>query len=250
MTSRILFACVAVLMFVAVGCAGDGGLSTPKGRSKTIIRRITTRKSIAVASVLALGVVMTVLALAFTNRTGPNLPEPLPPMTLTYEVYGPSVGVGSRSIPAFKETRRLDYRSQTDWKETVIESPTLDLGRYGTGSNEGSYRQLTGNIETEYDALTDTTSTHTRGGTSVSLPTKALRYAYHGTQPLGPNVTGEAVTTDVRVCSADGVCADNVSGTKYAKGDGSLVVYQGADFILPVQDGDAFALKSVQINGQ
>ena len=213
-------------------------------------RRMTTRRGILIASgVLAL---VTVLGLvAFTgSATTPTLPDPMPPMTLEYEVYGDSVSVGGESIAAFKETRRLEYRSQTDWKETVIESPTLDLGRYGTGSNEGSYRQLTGNIETEYDALTDTTSTHTRGGTSVSLPTKALRYAYHGTQPLGPNVTGEAVTTDVRVCSADGVCADNVSGTKYAKGDGSLVVYQGADFILPVQDGDAFALKSVQINGQ
>ena len=214
-------------------------------------RRITSRKGIIVTSGALALVAMTILGLvAFTGTaTTPSLPDPLPPMTLTYEVYGDSVSVGGRSIPAFKETRRLEYRSQTDWKETVIESPTLNLGRYGTGSNVGSYRQLKGNVETEYDALTDTTSTYTLEGTSVNLPTAALGYAYHGTQPMGPNVTGVAVATDVSVCSADGVCEDNVAGIKYAKGDGTLVVYKGADFILPIKDGDVFTLKSVKISG-
>ena len=246
MTSRILFACVAVLMFVAVGCAGDGGLSTPKEMSKTMIRRITTRKSIAVASVLALGVVMTVLALAFTNRTGPNLPEPLPPMTLTYEVYGPSVGVGSRSIPAFKETRRLDYRSQTDWTETIITSPTLDLGTYGTGTYQGSYTTLNGNTITEYDALTDTTDTRSVGA-GIHLPFDALGHAYTpaGTAPIVGMDAGVSVALDARV-SVSGAPIQNARGVKYTKGDREIVMIEGNGFVLPVKTG-TFVLKSADI---
>ena len=216
-----------------------------------MIGRFTNRKGILVASGVLSIIAVTLFSLvAFTGQaTTPTLPDPLPPMTLTYEVHGDSVSVGGEGIAAFKETRRLEYRSQTDWKEIVTESPTLDLGRYGTGSNEGSYRQLKGNTETIYDALTDTTTTYTLGGTSVHLPTRSLAYAYHGMQPLGPNVVGDATTANIRVCSADGTCLDSVSVIKYAKGDGDLVVYAGSDFILPVKDGDVFTLKSVQING-
>ena len=132
---------------------------------KNTIRRTITRRGVIVASVLALGALTTIMALAFTDRATTGLPDPLPPMTLTYEVYGPSIGVGTRSIPAFKEIVRLDYRAQNDWRETVIESPELDLGRYGTASNVGSYVEVKGNTETDYDAKTDTfTTKHARRG--------------------------------------------------------------------------------------
>ena len=66
-----------------------------------MIQRITNHKKVAIASLAVLGLVLAALtALAFANRTGPNLSDPLPPMTLTYEVYGASVSVGNRSIPA------------------------------------------------------------------------------------------------------------------------------------------------------
>ena len=217
---------------------------------KNTMRRTTATMGIFVASVLALGALVTVAALAFTGDTGPNLPEPLPPMTLTYEVNGPGVSVGDRVIADYKETRRLEYRSQTEWTETVIESPQLDLGRYGTGTNEGSYQKLNGSVLTEYDAMIGTTDTSSVGA-GVFLPLDALGYAYTpvGSSPLKDTVTTEAVTMDVRVCAANGVCADNVPGTKYTAGSGrELVVYEGADFVLPVRSGH-FVLKSVLING-
>ena len=215
-----------------------------------MIRRMTNRRGIIItSSMLVLAVVTAALALvAFTGSgTTPTLPDPLPPMTLTYEVYGGSVSVGDGSIPQFNELRRLEYRSQTDWKETVIESPTLDLGRYGTGSNADSYRQLKGNVETEYDAMTDTTSVSTVEGTSVSLPHSALRYVYHGTRPLGLNVAGEAVFTEARVCF-NGDCRNDAAGVKYTSGDRSLVVLEGGDWIIPMKVGDGFfTLKSAEI---
>ncbi len=52
-----------------------------------MIRRITNHKKVAIASFGVLSVALCALALALANRTGPKLPDPLPPMTLTYEVY-------------------------------------------------------------------------------------------------------------------------------------------------------------------
>ena len=211
-----------------------------------MIRRIISRKRIAVASVLALGVVTTILAVAFMNQSSQALPEPLPPMTLTYEVYGPSVGVGERSIPAFKQVKRLEYRSQTDWTETVIESPELDLGRYGTATHQGSYRTLKGDTLTEYDALTDTTLTSSVGE-GIFLPNTNLGHSYTpiGESPIGTGA-GVAADTDVRVCVV-GNCTENVAGVKYTKGDSELVVYQGDGWIIPVKDGDTFNLKSADV---
>ncbi len=212
-----------------------------------MIRRITTRKSIAVASVLALGVVMTVLALAFTNRTGPNLPDPIPPMTLTYEVYGPGVSVGDRTSTPYKELVRLEYRSQTDWTETIIESPTLDLGRYGEGTSKGSWRQLKGNVYTEYDAMDGGTYTSSEGG-GVLLPHSVFGYAYTpiGYSPIAGADAGVTVTTEARVCW-NGGCVDNAAGVSYTKGDRELVMLEGDGWVLPIRDGDHFVLKSAEI---
>ncbi len=156
-----------------------------------MIRRITNHKKVAIASFGVLSVALCALALAFANRAGPKLPDPLPPMTLTYEVYGASVSVGDRSIPRFKELRRLEYRSQTDWKETVVESPTFDLGRYGTASNAGSYRQLKDNVFTEYDAKMNSTNTSTQGGV-CSYRTVPYRSSTHR-PPIRSDLTPSAL---------------------------------------------------------
>ena len=209
--------------------------------------KITAHKRLAVASLAVLGVMLTALAaLAFTNAARPDPPNPLPPMTLTYEVYGAGVQVGDRSIPRFKEIRRLEYRARNEWTETIIESPTLDLGRYGTGSSVGSYRAVKGGVVTEYDAMDGYTGTYAveRG---IELPDGTFRYTHTPpTQPFGPAITGEAVTTEARVCF-NGDCIDNAAGVKYIKGNRTLVVLEGDGFILPIQSGDHFLLKSAEI---
>ncbi len=212
-----------------------------------MVRKIAAHKRIAVASVaVVMGAVVTAFALAFTGNTGPNLPEPYPPMTLTYEVYGASVSVGDQSIPSYKETRRLEYRSQTDWTETIIESPTLDLGRYGEGSDTGSYQTLKGNVLTEYDAMTGSTDSSTVGQ-GVLLPQGVFSYAYGpATHPYGSGIAGVAATTEARICF-NGNCTDNTGGTRYTKGARDIVLLEGVGFTLPLKSGDHFILKSAEI---
>ena len=212
-----------------------------------MMRKITAHKGLALATLsVALGAAIIALGLAFASPTKPGLPDPLPPMTLTYEVYGASVAVGTRSIPRFKETRRLEYRSQTDWTETIIESPALHLGSYGTGSYQGSYITLSGNAITEYDALTGSTDTRSVGA-GIHLPFNALGYAYtpSGTAPVVGMDAGVGVDIDARV-SVSGTPMQNARGIKYTKGDREIVMYEGDGFVLPAKAG-TFTLKSVDI---
>ena len=162
--------------------------------------RLTARKP-----VLALVVVAALAALAVlwqTTRTEAqeNPIYIMPRMTLTYETDGPAIGVGNRSVD-FREVRRLDYTSKTQWTDTVIEAPTVDLGRYGTGSTVGSYKSINGNTTVSYDAMTDSRDegTHEEG---ILVPNQALVY---GTVPPAsldavPGYTKSQVVSDVRVC--------------------------------------------------
>ncbi len=217
-------------------------------KERNMIKAITAHKRLALATVaVALGAAIIALAVAFASPTKPGLSDPLPPMTLTYEVYGPSIGVGTRSIPRFKEIRRLEYRGENDWTETVIASPTVDLGRYGTGSNVGSYITVKGNTETYYDAMVGTTDTTSLDADTIHLPFDALGHAYTpaGTAPIVGMDAGVGVDIDARV-SVSGTPMQNARGIKYTKDDREIVMYEGDGFVLPVKSG-IFTLKSVDI---
>ena len=212
--------------------------------------RITNRKRWILASVVAIGVLLCAFAVAFANltATGPRPADPLPPMTLVYEMYGPSISVGDRSIERFKETIRLEYRGETDWKETVIESLVVDLGRYGTSTNQGTFRQLKGNGYTEYDAMTGETESSTEDGSGVLLPNAAFSYSRGPrTNPFGPDIAGVASQTTARLCF-NGECENNAQGVAYTKGGMTAVVLEAGGFVLPMKiGGDFFVLKSAEI---
>ena len=57
-------------------------------------------------------------------------------------------------IPAevTREVRWLEYQSETQWKDIVIEAPTIET-RVGQFNRVGSFQQLNGRTFTEFDAL-------------------------------------------------------------------------------------------------
>ena len=92
-----------------------------------MIKRIATGKTVSVTAIAVVALIAA-FAIVLVNRAGGEAsPSELPSMTLVYEVYGPAVTVGQNAVDPYKETRRLEYRSKSDWTETVIESPTIDL---------------------------------------------------------------------------------------------------------------------------
>ena len=206
------------------------------------------RKTLSVIAVV-LGLLLVAAFLVFGNplRSEASL-SPLPSMTLVYEVYGPAISVGDRSVEPFRETHRLDYRSKTDWTDTVIESPSVDLGRYGSGSNVGSYKILNGALVTEYEAMSGSARESTVSDNSVFVPNSAFAFALGTSDPIGdtPGITKSLVVTDARVCF-NGECQENAVGRQYTDGRMNVVFLEGDSWVIPLKLGDGFLVKSAEI---
>lgn len=187
-----------------------------------------------------------------TYAVASNAAKPLPSMTMVYETYGASISLGDRSIDPFKEVHRLEYRSKTDWVDTVIESPSIDLGRYGVRSYVGSYKSVKGNTVIEYTAAD--------GGTYESSISEHSTF-YPG--PAFPNARGLAgftddlakaggieksqVVTGATVCSGD-ECRENVTGDRYTGNGLDMVVLTDSDWVIPLRMGDGFLVRKVEIH--
>ena len=48
----------------------------------------------------------------------------------------------------------------------------------------------------------------------------------------------------------NGDCRDNAASVKYVKSDKALVVLESDGFIVPIENGDHFTLKSAEIQGR
>lgn len=211
-----------------------------------MLKGTTKGKTISVV-VVTIGAMIAAFVLVFADQEGGEAsPSELPSMTLVYEVFGPAITVGDDEVPTYKEVRRLEYRSKTDWTETVLESPSIDVGRYGTVSNVGAYLSLNGTVLTEYDPLDGTTSKSTIDDGVTVVPNGAFAFAHGPTKPLGDDVAGVAVTTDAHVCFNTG-CEDNVGAVRYSTERMSVEVLEGDNWIIPVKLGDLFILRSAEI---
>ena len=199
----------------------------------------------------ALSTLLLASALVFANNRGAEAGlGQLPSMTMVYEVYGPSISVGGRPVQPFREVHRLEYRTKTDWVDTVIESPSVDLGRYGSGSNVGSYTRLNGSTVTEYDAMDGSTGSSTVADDTIFVPNAAFAFALESSDPLGATAADSGiersqVVTSARVCFS-GECEENVGGTRYRSGGLDLVLLEGASWALPLQLGDGFLVKTIE----
>ncbi len=175
-------------------------------------------------------------------------------MSLTYETDGPPISVGNRSVGNFREIRRLDYTAKNHWIDTVIEAPTVDLGRYGTGSTVGSYESINDNTEVSYDSLTDTRDEGIRDGSGTRVPNAAFAFASVPPAMLdeSPSYTKSEVTSSVTVCK-DGACEDNVSAVRYRMPDRptfDLVMYKTDAWFIPLRYGTVLEVKRIEIHDE
>ncbi len=173
----------------------------------------------------------------------------LPPMTMVYEAYGPSISVGGRSVEPFKELHQLEYQSETEWVDTVIESPSVDLGRYGVGSNVGSYTKLDGRTITEYGAMDGSMEESTVTGDSIYMPSSAFAYAWARPDSMDdvPGLAISQVVTSARVCF-NGDCEENPIGMLYKDDGFELVMLMNDSWGIPLRLGDGFLVRQVEID--
>ena len=210
--------------------------------------RATARTVCLILVVMAVLVAASAIFSTVRARSDDN-PSHLPSMTLVYEVHGPEVSVGESSVPPYKEVRQLEHRSSADWTERVIKSPSIELGRYGSASNVGAYRKLNGKVLTEYDPLDGDISESTIGDGVTFVPNAAFTFTHSSISPLGDEVKGVAVTTDATVCF-NGECEDNAGGIRYSTDRMSIVVMGGDNWMIPIEYGDLFLLRSADIQAR
>ena len=218
-----------------------------------MIKRTIVRKPTLLVIGVALTALLIISLLMYMDigetPAGATSGKFVPPLTMMYETYGPSISVGDRSIESSKELHRLEYKSETEWVDIVIESPSVDLGRYGVGSNVGSYQRLDGNVVTEYDAMDDSMEESTASDDDgVLSPNWAFAYAV-AVRDFSDDIPGlskSQVVTSAKVCY-NGECEENVAGVLYRTERTEVVMLMRDSWAIPLRMGDGFLVREVEI---
>jgi hypothetical protein len=169
-----------------------------------------------------------------------------PPFTMVYELeQGQSVMVGDRQVES-RQLRRLEYRSATEWTDTVLESADIET-RVGTFSQAGSYRRLDGLKMVEYDAATDSTMEDEVDEGARHLPRA-------GFLPFGNRVLEEVngiiptkIETGILVCFQD-ECEDNAIGQLFVLENGQERVYDNDSRGFPLRLGTSVVVKELRVD--
>lgn len=204
---------------------------------------LTSKHSlIALVLILALLAIVGVLC-AFAGVTGEQEKNYWPPLTMIYEVDVPT-----HNGQTVREARRLEYRSATDWTNTVIESDPIQSPALGTVSTAGSYTRLKDELVETYDSITDDVGVDetTEGGLFVP---NAYLVPYHNfveDPTIAPDGTPyAAAVTSARVCYRS-KCEENVVGLAFQRGAGTVwVLLDDERWGIVLKVGDAFVVREL-----
>ena len=197
---------------------------------------------IAMVLTMALLIVVGVLNLVAGNADGREK-NYWPPLTMIYEVDGPV-----QNGHMVRETRRLDYRSATDWTDTVIESDPIESIALGTISTAGSYMRLKGKLVETYDSITDDVDVDERTEGVLSVPNAYLVPYQHFVEDSTRAPDGAlyvAVSTSSKVCYRSG-CEENAGGLAFRWGVGQeWIILDDERWGIVLQVGDAFIVREL-----
>ena len=211
--------------------------------SVALIRKHTF---IAIALTLVLiSLVAGVLYFGPWDASGPKVGY-WPALTMVYEVDGPAI-----NGQTVRETHRLEYRSVTDWTDTVLESDPIESRPLGTVSTAGSYERLNGKKVESYDSITDDVTVDERTEEGILVPNTYLVPRYHfvvdptrasdGT----PYTETTTTTTTTTVCYRS-ECEENVSGLAFKQGGGrEWIVLEDKRWGISLKSGDSFVVREL-----
>ncbi len=204
-----------------------------------------TRKHAFIAIALTLVLISLVAGALYFGPWDASSPEISywPALTMVYEMDG--LGINGQKI---RETHRLEYRSVTDWTDTVIESTPFESLALGTVSNTGSYERLKGKRVEFYDSITDDVSVDERTAGGIFVPNAHLIPLYYFVAnptkaPDGTPYTETATTTAVCYRSE---CEENVSGLAFKWGGGlERIALDDKRWGIALKSGDSFVVREL-----
>ena len=204
-----------------------------------------TRKHTFIAIALTLVLISLVAGVLYFGPWDASSPEISywPALTMVYEMDG--LGINGQKI---RETHRLEYRSVTDWTDTVIESDPFESRALGTVSNVGSYERLKGKKVESYDSMTNDVIVDKRTEGGIFIPNGHLIPLYYFVAnptkaPDGTPYTETATTTTVCYRSE---CEENVSGLAFKWGGGlERIVLDDKRWGIALKSGDSFVVREL-----
>ncbi len=192
-----------------------------------------SNRIVILGALVTLALVATITLLLMKGADAKD--EDWPPLTMIYEIDAAPVSVGNE-VQRGREVHRLEYQSQTQWTDTVIEAPDIETN-VGTFSSVGSYQRLDGRDLTEFDAIDNQTrsSTIDEGVTFAAGPALVRT-------PIGPMMEAglelKRAPSGSEVCFGQ-VCKENAGGLK-ATFRGQERVFVDDQRGIPLRIGDSF----------
>ncbi len=212
-----------------------------------IQRRTAILISLSLISIIIVAAVALFLSFGGTSQAKT---EHWPPLTMVYEKDGQNF-----NGTIIRETYRLEYKSKSDWKETVIASDPIESIALGTITYVGSYESKKGELIESYNSITDDTdfdrSEHNTFPNQFVLPMHIFVDADLDSDPprtrYGEALSAAATTTKVCYQSE---CEDNATGLAFDRGlAGEWIVLNDYRWAIPLRVGDdAFIVSELTLH--
>ena len=162
-----------------------------------------------------------------------------PSLTMVYEIDG-EVWNGQTA----RETHRLEYRSASDWTDTVIASDPIESLALGTITLTGSYMRRDGDQVKTYDVVTDDTDIHSSENTVIPNAFLAPLHIFEY-ENLELSLVKTATTATICYQAA---CEDNADGLAFDMNGLEWVVLDDERWGIALKVGDKFLVKKLTLN--
>lgn len=218
--------------------------------------RFTTRTG--TATIMGVVVLAVLIGAAFTMSRGGTdvrsqeaaIPDPpdWPPFIAIVEMDGAELRTLDGQVQVSRETRRLIWNAEDDWKSTTISAtPLVNTWPDGTTTTRdytGSYQEQRGQTFTTYDADLDITNVRELGDDHYMVPFGLFNPEHLHNLGIVGRTDGDIVFLDVYVCDgADCTFEEGASGASGHTAEGVLfdeydIVFTNDELLIPLEAGD------------
>ena len=245
----------------------------------TLRTSLFQKRALVLKAISLLSIVGAVALFFSTGRTSDAETSYWPPLTMVYEIDG-QVWNGQ----VIRETHRLEYRSASDWTDTVIDSTSIQSRALGTITAAGTYMRRDGNQLETYDSITGDTDIYVSENNVIPNAFLAPFHIFENVEnsEIGPvqttdeNSSGQGsggagpgeieggddevgpvqttnelelveTTTTATVCYQS-ACEDNVGGLAFDMNGSEWVVVDDEKWGIALRVGDKFVVKELRLH--
>ena len=215
-----------------------------------------TRARIAIAGTIVLAILLAAAGFATmfgggTSALGQEatIPDPpdWPPFIAVVEMDGAELRTPDGQVQVSRETRRLVWNAEDDWKSTTISAtPLVNTWPDGTTTTRdytGSYQEQSGRTFTTYDADLDITLVRELEDNHYMVPFGLFNPEHLRNLGIVGRIDGDLVVMDVYICDGASCDSEGATGQSSHTADGVLfdeydIIFTDDENLIPLEAGD------------